>query len=561
MSARIPFGPKPALGVLLIVFALAIVGWVSVPRTSAARATTSSDSDLPQEKQPPSAEIRVFYGVKSCRNCHLKGFEDPGEDICRGTEIAIWQSEDKHALAYKVLGDERGKRMGRILGVDVQKNDKCLACHSVLVSAQLGYQPGFQKDTNVSPEEGVSCVACHGPDIVVLPGQDRPAKLGWLDTHGSQNRQFRDAWRKLSRDVKQDQWGMTDLWDPAKRTKLCASCHIGNVAEGKEVTHEMYAAGHPPLPGFEVVTFSSQMPRHWQYLREKDKKIVENVMKFHASEVDLEQTNLLAIGGLVAFRENLQLLAGKAATKDWPEFANYSCYACHHDLKSDSWRQKRGYAGKPGRPPMREWSTALVELGLFHAAGNADQATSLVADLQTRLDALQGAFDAQPFGQPEAVKQKAEDLTKWIDAQVKRIQDRIALNENKGGFSRNASGLLLAHWLDLEKRSRPDVKLNGVVKRPVPDFDSARQLAWAYQLLYLETASKHDPKARENLAKGMVADPAWKRLDDYLHLTLPPGQTKLETSFGPGLERIGQYEPGEFFQQLDAVLKKFKSPQ
>ena len=30
------------------------------------------------------------------------------------------------------------------------------------------------------------------------------------------------------------------------------------------VTHEMYAAGHPPLPGFEIATFCSQMPPHWE---------------------------------------------------------------------------------------------------------------------------------------------------------------------------------------------------------------------------------------------------------------------------------------------------------
>ena len=32
---------------------------------------------------------------------------------------------------------------------------------------------------------------------------------------------------------------------------MCLSCHLGNAREGRVVTHEMYAAGHPPLPGFE----------------------------------------------------------------------------------------------------------------------------------------------------------------------------------------------------------------------------------------------------------------------------------------------------------------------
>ena len=62
---------------------------------------------------------------------------------------------------------------------------------------------------------------------------------------------------------------MTDLWDPVKRATKCASCHIGNPGEQKVVTHAMYAAGHPPLPGLETATFSDAMPRHWEYLREK----------------------------------------------------------------------------------------------------------------------------------------------------------------------------------------------------------------------------------------------------------------------------------------------------
>ena len=62
---------------------------------------------------------------------------------------------------------------------------------------------------------------------------------------------------------------MTDLWDPVRRAETCASCHVGNHDEGKVVTHAMYAAGHPPLPGFETATFGDLEPRHWQYLSEK----------------------------------------------------------------------------------------------------------------------------------------------------------------------------------------------------------------------------------------------------------------------------------------------------
>jgi len=544
----IRLGVIPAVGCLALAFATAVAaGWAIIPRADAAKAETGIETGALQEKQAKTAETRTYYGVGSCVDCHTGGFKNPSANICRGNEVEIWQRNDKHVLAFQVLGDNRAKAIGKALGPgweDVQTKKECLTCHSIWIEKQ----PGVVKGGDLRREEGVSCVACHGPDLTEQPDKDKLPEAGWVEFHGSPSPARREAWRKLPRTYKHDKYGMTDLWDPAKRTQLCASCHIGSVEQGRVVTHEMFAAGHPPLPSFEVVTFSNQMPRHWQYLREKDKSIRDLVMKFHQSEVDLEQTHLLAIGGLVAFRENLQLLAGQAATKDWPELANYSCYACHHELKSKSWRQERGYAGKPGRPPLREWSTALVELGLFHAAANADEAKLLLADWRTRLAALRAVFDTQPFGQQDAVKHKTEELTTWIDGQVKRIKERIALDESKGGYSINASALLLSHLLD----SRD--------KRALPDFDSARQLAWAYQVLYLEAASKHDPEARKKLAKGLETLPAWKGLDDYLRLTLPPGQTKLEASFALGLDRIGQYEPRDYFQHLDAVLKQLKSP-
>ncbi len=34
------------------------------------------------------------------------------------------------------------------------------------------------------------------------------------------------------------------------------------------MTHEMYAAGHPPLPSVELQTFCEEMPQHWQTPRE-----------------------------------------------------------------------------------------------------------------------------------------------------------------------------------------------------------------------------------------------------------------------------------------------------
>ena len=302
--------------------------------------------------------------------------------------------------------------MGNILGGNVHTREDCLACHSVVLPKKAGVSPA----ESFRLAEGVSCVACHGPDVT---DEKDPGRLGWVLLHGPDSKVLRQRWRNTSPDDKDTKHGMTDLWDPAKRTTLCASCHIGNAEMGRVVTHEMYAAGHPPLPSFEVVSFSSQMPPHWQNLRDKDKSIRELVMKFRPGNVDLELTELLAVGGLVAFQEYVKLLAAPVPSKDWPELANYSCYACHHDLQPQSWRQQRKYQGIPGRPPMQEWPTALVDLGLFQTAGgDTAKAGQLVNEFQAHLLRLQKAVDKQPLGDRDEVNATAKTLVTWVNSQL-----------------------------------------------------------------------------------------------------------------------------------------------
>jgi hypothetical protein len=477
---------------------------------------------------------RFYYGVSSCKDCHSKEKEPPEDYLCRCTEARVWSKEDKHAFAYKALEGERGQRMQALLGYNVTASSACLSCHSVVTPTGATAAKTFKQD------EGVSCVACHGYALLAAPDKNKLA-VSWIAFHGDEANH--DAWRGLTRAVKHDVYGMTDLWDLAKRARLCASCHIGNVQENKVVTHEMYAAGHPPLPGFEVVTFSSQMPRHWQYLKEKTQPI-RKIVGISDREAALEETHLLAIGALVALRETLGMLEAQIASPAWPEFAQFDCYACHHELQSKSWRQKRGYAAAAGRPPLRQWSTALVEVGLHHAAIDTETAAKLVTEFQDHLAALQSAVDARPFGDPGRVKKQAQVLGQWLDRQVRVIQDRIAKGDKSGGYGLKASAKLL----DLV------VRLQGPSQR-VPDFDAARQLAWAYQVLYLDTESKHDVKRREQLHEAMQVQPSWRQLDDYLRLTLPKDAKQFDTSLSLSLERIGQYDPDEYAKRWGAVLK------
>src|SRR5262249_49189324 len=157
--------------------------------------------------------------------------------------------------AFQVLHGDRAREMAELLHFKgpAWEEKSCVSCHGVYIEDKSLRHNTFKE------EDGVSCVACHG------------AYKEWVALHGAVLE--RDTGRSSSRKLKKEKYGMRDLWDPANRARLCASCHVGNTAEGKVVTHAMYGAGHPPLPSVEIATFSAAMPRHWQYLKEKTPEV------------------------------------------------------------------------------------------------------------------------------------------------------------------------------------------------------------------------------------------------------------------------------------------------
>ncbi len=349
-----------------------------------------SQQALSKEAAPQVAQAALpkFQGAGSCEFCHKNGpTTDAKDDYVLLTEFKTWKEKDKHSQAFSVLRDDpRSKQIGMLLQIaDVTKHDACLNCHAANVSEDRRV-PGLFKI-----EDGVSCDACHGPSFL------------WERDH-----KF-PAWRTKPM-AEKESLGMADIRDPGKRSHICFSCHVGNVEQGKVITHEMYAAGHPPLPSIEVATFSDKMPRHWRYMKEKNPEI-QKLFKYDP-KTELEQTKLVVVSGTAALREAAEVLMGEAgqdAPKNrWPEFAQLDCYACHHDLKTESWRQKRGYAGIPGRPQIKAWPSALVKLGLRHAGSDASQVGSLQ-------NALAAAFSAQPFGNPAAISGASKDLVKSLN--------------------------------------------------------------------------------------------------------------------------------------------------
>ncbi len=296
-----------------------------------------------------------FVGTSSCTavNCHGG---NPAKAIV-GSEHTVWLQNDMHANAYNVLLNETSQRMAKLLKLEKPAHESplCLNCHAPVADAPFPTSLAAQHADLVI--EGVSCEACHG------------AASKWLGPH------VRADWKAKSVEQKAE-FGFRDTKDFWQRAKLCADCHVG--APGRDVNHDLYAAGHPRL-FFELSAFHAMMPTHWDKHADRARaNRVTQTAKGAAIERSSLDAQLWAIGQVASAEAALDLLMHRAKTSEavadrpekytssnavpsWPELAETACFACHHDLASPSWRQARGYSKrKPGAYPWGTWLVPLV---------------------------------------------------------------------------------------------------------------------------------------------------------------------------------------------------------
>jgi Cytochrome c554 and c-prime len=462
-----------------------------------------------------------YFGSETCSGCHKPDPAKPArfknsKFFIKLDESVTWEQDDKHSDAYDNLTTERGRRMGELLHVEKVTNKEagCLGCHSASVQ-ELSNRINQASTFNVN--EGVSCENCHGP------------YSGWSDEH------LEPSFRTLPA-AKWADMGFTEMRTAEGKAKKCLSCHIGNVAEGKVVTHEMYAAGHPPLPSIEVATFANAMPRHWLLNAERHPVEAAEIKKsLGYEEGQLEQTKLAIVGAAVALKTSLKLLADETRTAEktgapgqvWPDYARFDCWTCHHDLKRDGWRQDRDpRQGTPGRVPVSEWPLSMVELGIDRLV-MANQADGVhLADLQGLEKALRDQANLRPFGRKAAIAEAADHYAKWLDVLIGKLE--------AAKYDKDVAAKLLRNLVERAEKS-------------TPDYDEARHVAWTIKVLVDDLGV-----ALPNLRKiNEVVD----KLDKGLKLTLPAGQFyKIEEQIGPALKVIGDYDPATFKAQLAELL-------
>lgn len=466
------------------------------------------------EPAPGGALPKLYFGSKACASagCHEKGQVADPPLLCRGDELDRFKAHDRHADAYNALTGQLGRDILKRLNLgEPQTATACLACHAVNIEKDAIKHESFQL------EEGVGCVVCHG------------AHERWVGAHSLVI--SRTAFRVLPRETKETDYGMTDLWDPAKRTALCASCHVGNQEQGKFVTHDMYAAGHPPLQGFEIASWSNQMPRHWQLLREKPKAVQK--IQGHNSAV-WEESQLMLVGSAITLRESMRLLAIQAKTAsttgEMLDWALFDCYACHHSLESPSWRQNQTHPGKPGRVPLKTWPMVLPRIGekLLGSQEDLDQLTR----------ELENAAYSRPFGDPKKMQLASEKIAHWADATAKSLASQ-PLDQKTGP---KLGGELLKIW-----------------QTPPRDFDSARQTGWALLAYHSDETSLGEIK-RPEWVKFLENDKGGlgMKLNGGRGIRPPREKLDLGSKLDHARSESDEFNPDRFMNRLKTYLQEGK---
>lgn len=222
-------------------------------------------------------------------------------------EYVTWQKKDAHSRAYLSLTNEDGKKIGSNLGLtSPEKEALCLDCHAINTHDE-------NKGEKFQLDDGIGCESCHG------------AAENYLETHTARDATHKDNIAN----------GMHDLVNAQARAKLCLTCHYGN--EDKTVNHRLIGAGHPRL-SFELDTFSMIQPKHWEvdddYIKRKGE--YNSVVSWLIGQIELGSNTIAAWSS-----------AKRSKSGIWPELSLFHCYACHHSLTEQQWKE-RDYAAKPG---------------------------------------------------------------------------------------------------------------------------------------------------------------------------------------------------------------------
>ncbi|MCI0700819.1 MAG: cytochrome c family protein, partial [Planctomycetia bacterium] len=390
---------------VVLVLAVVLTGCAVGSFFAPAKSSQPQPAPAPKPLTKALADHPTPYGIEPlgkksefvhlpATSCAAASCHGGGQVGTVGSEHSTWAPEvspeggarDPHSKAYSVLFNAESVRMAQTLDpkIPAHENPLCLKCHAV----DGAKDAETQKQMNT---EGVGCGACHG----------RADK--WLTEH------YLPEWQTLTPRQKWDKYGFVPAENIVARTMNCVRCHVGDA--DREVNHDLIAAGHPRL-AFESARFhyNPQYRKHWT---EKAKPLDFEVRAWIVGQA----ATLRA--AVVVLKTRAEL--AKANKAPWPEFAGYSCYACHQtvgdkDIRSGVSITRR----KLGVPGWELWSNTAVRVAADYCS---DAYFGLgLPELKT-LRLLRATMDSSVSPKLQDVIDDADDAIKELDAWLLALQD------------------------------------------------------------------------------------------------------------------------------------------
>jgi hypothetical protein len=360
---------------------------------------------IPAGNAKPTPAVAGYTGVGSCASasCHGGAIDSP---FAWQRSYSVWSTEDKHSRAYQVLFSDQAKRIVQLLDnlpspeqAKPFADHRCLGCHTTI-------DPAAPRGRDMLAD-GVGCESCHGPAQTWLVDHTRwPSPLAETDGRAKAVAAMR---RELF--TAHDMKNTKDVFVAAG---VCVDCHVGGpqapgATVSRDMNHDMIAAGHPRL-NFEFSAYLARMPRHWHQRTDEAKA--------------------WAVGQAVTAQASLRLLTARAdaaaselstgKSTSWPEFSEFDCFRCHHDLRGTNTGQRARLTIPEADRPVPGgylWGTWHFAMTRALAAGNNE------AEYSSKITALSRLM-AQPFAEPKSVRDSVAEVTTALDLLVASLQDQ-----------------------------------------------------------------------------------------------------------------------------------------
>ena len=260
----------------------------------------------------------------------------------------------------------------------------------------------------------------------------------------------------------------------------------------RDVDHAMIAAGHPRLM-FEFSSYLANVPKHWS---EKTKNPGFEIRTW-------------LVGQLVSAQQALQLRADRAGRTAWPEFAEFDCYACHHDLQQPSRRQETAPAAHhPGSLRSGSWYFGLLSSGL-----------GLSGKAHATLEELTDAIDKPLVGNKELIARDARAAYRQLDPLIEQL-DAAAMGD---ATARQLMTLLCErgrstpvwNWDELEQAGLGLIALDFARRdaRPHPDGQPVPADKAIQSLVHVLAPDVDSPKLRRHSDFGEALKALFERTD------------------------------------------------